>query len=233
MRLRFVPFASFALAFAWVGVVACGGTTAPLPDPAGGSSSGGSGSGSGGSSGSSSSGSGGGGSSGSSSGVVPPSEVPQQHRPAPVSCPSNSTGGVPCNSDAECNSGNPGVTPNYCFQGHCGPDQCQNDGDCAGGDVCSCAGQTRGYAGASPGNVCLPGNCRVDSDCGPGAWCSPSVSSSCGSFYGIQGYYCHRAGDACMNDSDCPATVNGGPAPYCAYDTSVGRWACGDSFCAG
>jgi hypothetical protein len=98
--------------------------------------------------------------------------------------------------------------------------------------VCSCAGATKGYAGASPGNVCVPSDCRVDADCGPGGYCSPTVSSSCGAFYGVQGYYCHRPGDACVNDSDCAAGTTG-PAPYCAYDTSVGRWVCGTGACAG
>jgi hypothetical protein len=212
------------LACTGVGVVACGGSTAPLTDPG---SSGGSSSGSGGSSG------GIGGS--SSSGGVPTGEVPVKHRPAAVACPSQSSAGVPCNTDAECNATSPGTAPtNFCRHGLCGPDQCNVDDDCGTNGVCSCIGSTYGYAHVSAGNVCVAADCRVDADCGPGGWCSPTVSSECGSFYGVQGYYCHRPGDACVNDGDCPAAA-GSPSitPYCAYDTSVGRWACGNSLCAG
>jgi hypothetical protein len=166
-------------------------------------------------------------------GGPPIGDVPAQHRPAAVACPSTSTGGVACNDDAECNTTTPGATPYHCFRGHCGPDQCAGDTDCGSAEVCSCAGATRGYAGSSPGNVCVPSDCRVDADCGTGGYCSPTVSSSCGSFYGVEGYYCHRPGDACRNDSDCPANGQEGPAPYCAYDPSVGQWACESSFCAG
>jgi hypothetical protein len=166
-------------------------------------------------------------------GGPPTGDVPGQHRPAAVACPSTSTGGVACNDDAECNTTTPGATPYHCFRGQCGPDQCAGDADCGSAEVCSCAGATRGYAGSSPGNVCVPSNCRVDADCGTDGYCSPTVSSSCGSFYGVQGYYCHRPGDACRNDSDCPANGQEGPAPYCAYDPSVGQWACESSFCAG
>jgi len=168
---------------------------------------------------------------GGDDGGPPVGEVPAQHRPVAAACASSGTGGVACNDDAECNGNTPGLTPNHCLHGTCGPDQCTTDTDCPGGEVCSCDPGTRGYAGQSA-NTCVPSDCHVDSDCGPGAYCSPTVSSSCGSFYGIQGYYCHRHGDACMNDSDCSA--NGGPgAPYCAYDPSVGRWACETGFCAG
>jgi len=160
-------------------------------------------------------------------------EVPLQHRPQAIACAAHSGGGVPCSMDAECNTDTPGVTPNHCLQGRCSPDECTADADCAGGAVCSCDGATRGYAGASTGNVCVTSGCRVDADCGAGGYCSPTVSSACGSFYGVQGYYCHRAGDACMNDSDCPATGGPGPAPYCAYDPTLGRWACETGFCAG
>jgi hypothetical protein len=78
----------------------------------------------------------------------------------------------------------------------------------------------------------VPGNCRVDADCGPGGYCSPTVDSGCGSFYGVQGYYCHTPADECVNDRDCPGY--GTPeAPYCAYSTTVGHWVCGTGHCAG
>jgi hypothetical protein len=161
----------------------------------------------------------------------PVGEVPDQQRPVAVACPSSATGGVACNDDAECNGNSPGLTPYHCLHGTCGADACTTDGDCANGGVCTCAGTTRSY-GADTANQCVPSDCRVDSDCGAGGYCSPTVSSSCGSFYGVVGYYCHRRGDACTNDSDCGA--NGDPqAPYCAYDPSIGRWACETGRCAG
>jgi hypothetical protein len=164
--------------------------------------------------------------------AVPPNgEVPAQHRPAAVACASGPTGGVACNDDAECNGNTPGLTPNHCLHGTCGPDQCDTDADCAGG-VCSCDGASRGYGGATA-NVCVTAGCHVDADCGPDGYCSPTVSSSCGAFYGVQGYYCHQRGDACIDDSDCAADGGAPGAPYCAYDPSVGRWACETGFCAG
>lgn len=173
----------------------------------------------------------------SSGGPVPVGDpVPDQHRPNAGACHSNAAADAPaCTSTAECNAttpASPGIAAAICFDGVCGPDQCLSDSDCPSEQVCSCAGQTRGYAGASPGNVCVPGNCRTDADCGPGGYCSPSTSSECGAFYGVQGYYCHKPGDACTNDSDCPD--NGGPTrPYCAYDTASGKWACESGVCAG
>jgi hypothetical protein len=143
----------------------------------------------------------------------PVGEVPAQHRPAAVACASSSAGGVACNDDAECNGNTPGLTPNHCLHGTCGPDDCTTDADCPTGGVCSCDGATRTYSGASA-NACVAGDCRVDADCGPGGYCSPTVSSSCGGFYGTSG-------------------TGPGGVPYCAYDPSVGRWACETGFCAG
>jgi hypothetical protein len=175
----------------------------------------------------------GGGDDGGTPPVVPGTPgTPDQHRPQALACTPNPGTGVACTTDAECASVTPNAVPDHCFHGSCSPDQCTSDSDCASGTLCSCAGATRGYAGQSPGNVCIPADCRVDSDCGPGGYCSPTVSSGCGSFYGVQGYYCHRAGDACMNDEDCGGDGGMG-TPYCAFDPSVGQWACGNSFCAG
>jgi hypothetical protein len=98
--------------------------------------------------------------------------------------------------------------------------------------VCSCEGQTFGYAHQSQGNTCISSNCHTDADCGAGFFCSPTVDASCGSFYGVQGFYCHTCQDTCVNDSDCAAGA-GSPAGYCAFDPSVGHWACGYGACAG
>jgi hypothetical protein len=105
-------------------------------------------------------------------------------------------------------------------------DACLSDPDCGATGVCSCKGETFGWAHVSSKNVCVPSNCRSDSDCKAGA-CSPTVNFDCGSFYGVQGYYCHTAKDTCHNDSDCGA--NGA----CAYQSTVGYWECSYGHCAG
>jgi hypothetical protein len=109
---------------------------------------------------------------------------------------------------------------------------CTTNADCASDATCACAGTVRAWAGVSEGNVCIPSNCRTDADCGSG-YCSPTVSSDCGSFYGTAGFYCHTCDDTCENDSDCAAQTTNSPSGYCAYDSTVGHWACGYSFCAG
>jgi hypothetical protein len=110
-----------------------------------------------------------------------------------------------------------------------GSDQCLTDADCPNGGVCSCAGSTFEYAKATR-NLCVPADCHVDADCGPGGACSPTVSSDCGAFYGVQGYYCHTADDTCTVDSEC---VQNGTQGYCAYAPETGHWACAYGFCAG
>jgi hypothetical protein len=154
-----------------------------------------------------------------------------KHRAQPVACAASGSpadGGAPCTTAADCDD----AGQMTCLQGRCTLDQCTTDADCPGGGVCSCVGATRGYGGASPANVCVPANCRTDADCG-GGYCSPTVSTA-GPFYGIQGYYCHTCSDACTNDSDCAdAGVSCFGGPFCAYDPTVGRWACGTSCAAG
>ena len=108
-----------------------------------------------------------------------------------------------------------------------GPDECLADGDCANGGVCSCAGTTFEYAHETR-NICVVAQCHVDADCGT-TLCSPSVND-CGTFYGVQGYYCRTADDTCGRDSDC---VQNGQPGYCYFAPEVGHWTCGFSFCAG
>jgi hypothetical protein len=133
---------------------------------------------------------------------------PTKHRPVPVACAPSRDAGVP---DGGC--GLPGVCA----------DECLVDAECDGG-VCSCAGNTFGYA-KSTANLCVPAGCRVDADC-PDGYCSPTVGA--GNFYGIQGYECHSCADSCVNDGDCGATNPGELGqPYCAYSAQVGHWACG------
>jgi hypothetical protein len=108
-----------------------------------------------------------------------------------------------------------------------GQDECLVDGDCAGG-VCSCAGNTFGYAHAT-WNTCVAAGCHVDSDC-DGELCSPSVGDL-GPFYGVQLYTCHTGDDTCGSDSDCG--VQNGVQGYCAFAPPVGHWQCGYTFAAG
>jgi Cys-rich repeat protein len=154
------------------------------------------------------------------------------HRPSPVACPSTGATGTSCARPADCATAALDGGALNCVRGTCSSDQCLSDTDCPNGGVCSCQGGTRGFAGVSPGNLCVPANCRVDADCGAGGFCSPTVDASCGSFYGIVGYYCHTSWDTCHNDADCGGDGSLG-APYCAYDPQVGHWACGNGHCAG
>ena len=165
--------------------------------------------------------------------------VPTKHRAEATACSPSADAGADagasaCNTDADC--GDAGVTRSvavlHCLQGQCSTDQCVSDADCPNGGVCSCQGNTRGYAGASPGNACVSANCRTDSDCGPGGYCAPTAST-CGPFYGVQGYYCHTCADACVDDTDCAGGVSCFGSPYCVFDPAVGHWACGTSCCAG
>jgi hypothetical protein len=125
-----------------------------------------------------------------------------------------------CNMDSQCTTGKNGrCIENMggaltCF---CSYDGCGKDGDCTSGQLCVCHGSP--YAGGA-GNTCMSGNCRTDTDC-PGSYCSPSANTQgCG---GLGGYYCHTAGDQCVDDGDCPTT--NGPQ-FCAWSSQNLRWQC-------
>jgi hypothetical protein len=143
-----------------------------------------------------------------------------------------------CSTDADCVAPPPGPTGKCVASSSgsvCDWNQCTVDTDCPetdGNAVCICQGQSFGWGHQSYGSSCVASNCRTDADCGAGGFCSPTVSSSCGPFYGTVGFYCHTCKDTCIDDSDCPADMFG-QAGYCAYDPSVGHWACGNTFCAG
>jgi hypothetical protein len=166
------------------------------------------------------------------------------HRPQSVACstsvgPSsvNTANGMPiegCTSDADCNPNGALGLPYgkgrcIAFQGgmQCSYDQCLQDSECATGGVCSCQGQTRGWAARSPGNICVMANCRTDADCTDTHACSPSVAFEGGPFYGVQGYFCHTKKDLCRQDSDCPASQ------FCAFEPQAGAWACSGHRIAG
>ena len=118
--------------------------------------------------------------------------------------------------NGRCNMNNGGAV--FC---RCTYDLCAHDTDCPTGQACAC----HGAAFHPDSNECIAGNCRTDSDCGSAGFCSPTIGG-CG---GLAGYYCHTAGDLCIDDSDC--TTGSGQA--CQYVTTSSRWECVDRlFCA-
>jgi hypothetical protein len=153
--------------------------------------------------------------------------VPKIHRPAPVACPTDRPAGSPggvgggtCAVDADCTAGkngrcSGGLTPNACTY-----DECATDAEC-GSAVCVC----RDAAKIGAPNVCFRGNCRVDADC-PGTYCSPSgvdIYWNCltGVPIGAFGYFCHGAGDECIDKEDC-----GGLNTSCVFDADVRHFKC-------
>ena len=101
-------------------------------------------------------------------------------------------------------------------------DLCERDADCAAGSDCVCDYYLGGAGSPGTQNLCQPSNCRVDADCGVGGNCSPSLVLHCGTPV-VTGYFCHRAGDECGVDGDCPS------GEQCFYATEVGHWTCGDT----
>jgi hypothetical protein len=143
--------------------------------------------------------------------------------------PTNADGGeLSCNEDSECPACSNGQMDRCLgpLGGVCTCDLCNTDENCGATGVCSCNGQSFGFSRSNVGNICVPSNCRVDVDCGPGGFCSPTVDFSCGSFYGLAGYYCHTANDQCTNDSDCTQGD-------CRYSPQTGYWVCATGACAG
>ena len=158
------------------------------------------------------------------------------HRPVAVVCGSEErtpgmcqfpNSGIPlaCTTDAQCTSG----TNGRCWGAgrvascSCTYDACLSDADCKSGGPCVCRASLVGA------NTCLAGNCRIDADCGPGGSCSPSYDFACGHYTGIIGYFCHTPKDACVDDTDCAASVGG----ECRHNPATGTWACATSQCVG
>jgi hypothetical protein len=162
--------------------------------------------------------------------ACPSDRAPSDHLPTEPGYPVAST--APSTSDADCTAGVNG----RCYgNGHdawqCSYDTCSTDADCASGQLCSCR-QPWHYGTMGP-NTCLPSQCRVDADCGPGGYCSPSVDASCGPFFGVTGWYCHKPSDVCFGDDDCAHADGGLDTSFCGYQPTVGTWACLTAQCAG
>jgi hypothetical protein len=116
----------------------------------------------------------------------------------------------------------------------CSYDLCDADGDCADAGLCLC-GASIGTVGADgtpirDGNRCVPAACHVDSNCGSGGACSPTFGTSCGPRNGVSSYECHTPSDECTTDAQCQ---DGGIGGYCAFQPTLGRWACSYGICAG
>jgi hypothetical protein len=183
--------------------------------------------------GTSTTGSGGDGGGGSTTTGIEPRE-PAVHRAAAMECtaerPPGSVDpalGGDCMADAECTDGSNG----RCVQAlgepaFCSYDACAVDADCGGGSVCECRNPSMYDA-----NVCVHGNCLVDSDCGEGGYCSPSavtLDPFCteGVPIGSVGYFCHSAGDECIDDADCK-----GEQEACFFDVDKLHFACFQLIC--
>jgi hypothetical protein len=81
----------------------------------------------------------------------------------------------------------------------CIADECQQDGDCAAGEICAPAG-AYGY----PKRYCLKAYCRTNADCTakPGGACVPIGFNQCCALQLPAGLACAYPG-ACAKDSDC------------------------------
>jgi hypothetical protein len=173
---------------------------------------------------------------------VDPNRTPKVHRASAMTCDDMRPpgiadaglesgapdSGVPdqCNQDSDCTMGKDGRCGYSRIGKQCSYDTCFADADCGNNGVCVCrTGGSNNHCAGGGG----PGACRVDADCGAKGFCSPSAGS-CGPGYGIQGYFCHTSSDTCVDDSDCQ---DGGLAGYCMFETTVKKWQCSNSICAG
>ena len=126
---------------------------------------------------------------------------------------------VGCRKDADCNEGRDGRCRVAREGSYCTYTECTTDAECGNSGVCECGDPNR----------CQTGNCRVDADCGAGGFCSPSLGS-CGNYGGTLGFFCHNAGNGCVDDKECQGESENG---YCAYDPATAKWSCSTTQCAG
>jgi hypothetical protein len=112
-------------------------------------------------------------------------------------------------------------------------DACESDADCPVSQVCSCGGALYGQASGATLHTCVPATCHVDADCGTCGFCSPSADPICGPTYGAGEYACHKPGDACVTDAQCSDAGAQFGSPFCSYEMTVAKWACGSSYCGG
>jgi hypothetical protein len=167
-----------------------------------------------------------------------PARVPAVHRAAAVACPADrpagTASGLPgakCQKDSDCTQGTNGrCEGSIVVADHCSYDECAADADCGTATACECRNPASYQA-----NVCVHGDCRLDADCGVGGYCSPSAVTldpdcALGVSPGSIGYFCHTAGDTCVDDADCGSMTG---EAHCIFGVDAMRWACMDTPCAG
>lgn len=88
----------------------------------------------------------------------------------------------------------------------CAVDECQNEGDCPGGDSVCLSAPMLGHKVRS----CFTATCHTDLDCGAeaGGICAPVAEPCCG---GVVGLFCVYPSDGCRSNGDCPDG-------YCSVD---------------
>jgi len=164
--------------------------------------------------------------------------LPKVHRPTADECSHDrppggaTTASGTCAKDADCTAGKNGrclpPSPPFGATGNeCSYDECFLDTECGSG-VCDCRNAQHRKT-----NTCVKGNCRTDAECG-GRGCSPSaitVETSCleGIPIGSFGWFCHAAGDECIDDAECGSGPSG--PKVCLYDTEVLHWKCFATSC--
>jgi hypothetical protein len=118
----------------------------------------------------------------------------------------------PANAPCACRPSSSDSAPNACATGS----NCRVDADCGTGGFCSpslvgspCGCNSEIFCQADSGSSC--------GETGPDG-VMKSVPCSCNGNCG-HGYFCHTAGDSCLNDSDC---VGG----YCNFDLTSQAWIC-------
>lgn len=107
-------------------------------------------------------------------------------------------------SDAACTAGTIGRclgSMGGAQTNRCSYDGCFLDSECSG-KFCTCRAR-----GGIRANRCSSGNCTTDASCSAGGCCSPSVDPD-KTNYGITGWWCRTAKDACTGDTDCATAVS-------------------------
>lgn len=139
--------------------------------------------------------------------------------------------------DQCCPTTNPCPDSEPCYQGplvpvcsgaimsphnQCAVDQCSQDADCTGNQICALAG-TFGLEI----RACVAAYCKLDTDCaaGPGGTCAPAHDPCCSAYDGLFCVYPDKGG--CHSNADCPA-IAGHPTRYCMPDPSTGIASCQD-----
>lgn len=144
------------------------------------------------------------------------------HRPAVVSCPnllveatvaSCSDPSGTCKTVADCKDAGPVVAcilDDSAIAGYCDCRAgCVQDSECGSHKICGCA---------APIGECVGAGCTSDAQCGPGLLCASSSGAP-----GVGGggsFVCQTRQDKCLTDNDCPSKCHMGArcSMSCAVD---------------